>query len=167
MDFTAIDFETANQLRTSACQIGIVVVKNNKIVKEVSSLIKPPAPDFFIKRFTEDIHGITKEMVKDSPTFKDLWGDISTFIEDAPLLVAHNASFDRSVLVSLIDYYKINTTIPKFYCTLRESRKELNHLYKHDLSTISKYFNIPLNHHEALSDARAAANIAITLNKGG
>ena len=34
MDFVAIDFETANSLRTSVCSIGIVQVKNGKIKKK-------------------------------------------------------------------------------------------------------------------------------------
>ena len=41
MDFVAIDFETANEKRNSACSIGLTVVKNNKIVEEKYFLIKP------------------------------------------------------------------------------------------------------------------------------
>lgn len=160
MTFTAIDFETANQTRTSACQIGIVVVKNGNIVKEFSSFIKPPKPDNFLDRFT-DIHGITKDMVKDSPTFKELWKDIEKYILDAPLLVAHNAPFDISVLNSVLEHYEIKTNLPKPYCTVRAARRKLPNLDNHQLSTVSKHFNIALNHHEALSDARAAAKIAI------
>ena len=41
MDFVAIDFETANEKRNSACSIGLTVVKDNKIVEEKYFLIKP------------------------------------------------------------------------------------------------------------------------------
>ncbi|MBE1555343.1 hypothetical protein [Sporosarcina limicola] len=41
MDFVAIDFETANSLRSSVCSVGIVQVKNGKIIKEIQSLINP------------------------------------------------------------------------------------------------------------------------------
>ncbi|QEN03314.1 DNA polymerase III [Thiospirochaeta perfilievii] len=161
MTFTAIDFETANKVKTSACQIGIIVVENGKIIKEFSSYIKPPEPDYFLKEFTDNIHGITKEMVKNAPTFKELWETISGYIINTPVIVAHNAHFDFGVLNSLLDFYDIKTNLPTVYCTLRAARKYLPRLENHQLSTVSKHFNIQLNHHEALSDARAAANIAL------
>jgi DNA polymerase-3 subunit epsilon len=39
------------------------------------------------------VHGLTAEILKDKPLFKDVAGDFLAFIGDAPL-VAHNASFD-------------------------------------------------------------------------
>ena len=63
MTFTAIDFETANYERTSACQIGIIVVKDEKITEEFSSFIKP-VPDYFLNRFTDEIHGIINNELK-------------------------------------------------------------------------------------------------------
>ena len=40
MDFIAIDFETANNLRSSVCSVGIVQVKNGKIYKRNTILNK-------------------------------------------------------------------------------------------------------------------------------
>ena len=40
-NFAAIDFETANQQRTSVCSVGIVIVRNGEIVDSYYSLIKP------------------------------------------------------------------------------------------------------------------------------
>lgn len=164
MTFTAIDFETANYEKTSACQIGIVVVKNNEIVEEFSSFIKP-APNFFLPKFTNEIHGIDKDMVYGAPTFKKLWPSIVDFIEKAPLLVAHNAIFDIGVLKSCLDYYNITAKLPEFFCTLESSRSKLPSLSNHKLSTVCEYYGISLNHHEALSDARGAAKVAIELEK--
>ena len=104
MTFTAIDFETANNERTSACQIGIVVVKDGKIIEEFVSFIKP-VPAYFLISFTDQIHGINKETVADAPTFPELWEDISGFIEGAPLIVAHSAPFDMGVLKACLDYH--------------------------------------------------------------
>jgi DNA polymerase III subunit epsilon len=33
MNFIAIDFETANEQRNSACEIGICVVRNDRVVE--------------------------------------------------------------------------------------------------------------------------------------
>ncbi|MTL83710.1 DNA polymerase III subunit epsilon, partial [Turicibacter sanguinis] len=40
MNFIAIDFETANEKRDSACSIGLTVVKNNQIIEQKYYLIK-------------------------------------------------------------------------------------------------------------------------------
>jgi DNA polymerase-3 subunit epsilon len=163
MTFTTIDFETANNDRTSACQIGIVVVEDGRIIEEFVSFIKP-VPDYFLSRFTDEIHGINEDTVIDAPTFPELWEKISRFIENAPLIVAHNAPFDMGVLKACLEYHDISTSLPKYFCTLKESRKKLPNLSNHQLSTVCDYFDIPLDHHEALSDARAAAKIALVLN---
>ena len=40
-DFAAIDFETANNERSSVCSVGIVIVRNGEIVDSFYSLIQP------------------------------------------------------------------------------------------------------------------------------
>ena len=42
ISFTAIDFETANSHRGSACAVGLVKVRDGHIVDTASWLIKPP-----------------------------------------------------------------------------------------------------------------------------
>lgn len=161
-NFTAIDFETANQYRTSACQIGIVLVENGKIKKEFVSYIKPE-PNYFNSKFTKNIHGIDASTVIDAPTFPELWPTIASYIENAALLVAHNIGFDKSVLANCLEYHEIKAKIPETYCTLNKSKQQLANLENHQLSTVCDYFGIALNHHEALSDARATAKIALKL----
>ena len=163
MTFTAIDFETANNERTSACQIGIVVIKDSRIIEEFVSFIKP-VPNYFFSWFTDDIHGISKETVANAPTFPELWEKISGFIENAPVIVAHSAPFDMGVLKACLKYHGIRASLPGYFCTVVESRRKLPNLKNHKLSTVCEYFDIPLDHHEALSDARAASKIALALN---
>jgi len=161
LNFTAIDFETANHKRTSACQIGIVVVRNSKIVKTYSSYIKP-SPNQFHPFFT-GIHKIDAKMVRKSPSFNELWTDISDYLEDIEMLVAHNARFDISVLRACCEKYKIQYELPTHFCTCQEARKKLPYLANHKLSTVCTHYGIELNHHEALSDAKASALIALKL----
>ncbi len=63
-NFVAIDFETANHSRTSACAVGLVHVQDGKIIAEETLLIRPPQRQFV---FTY-IHGLTWDDVKDEPT---------------------------------------------------------------------------------------------------
>ncbi len=163
LNFTSIDFETANNSRTSACSIGLVKVENGQIVAEKSCLIKPQ-PNFFISRFI-DIHHITPAMVADAPLFGELWPDIRELIEDSEALIAHNAPFDMGVLRACLEMEMIRSYLPPHFCTVRLSKKYLPFLINHKLNTVSDYFGIELDHHEALSDARACAKILLELNK--
>lgn len=163
MEFTAIDFETANQARHSACAIALVRVKNGQVVERFSTLIKPPPGDFM---FTY-IHGITPNTVRDAKTFQQLWPQIRKFCDATPLLAAHNASFDRGVLMSCCDYYGIEPAPYTFACTVKLSRSVWPHLPRHSLDIVCGYLNIPLNHHQAESDAEACAKILLHAIKAG
>ncbi len=161
-NFISIDFETANNMRTSACQIGIVVVENKIITEEFVSFIKP-VPGYFLQHFTDNIHGIDKNTVKNAPYFDELWENIRHFFENSTSIVAHNASFDQSVLSFCLEYYNIEYQLPLFTCTVKGARKLYPHLDNHRLSTVCKHIGFQLNHHEALSDARGSAMIALEM----
>ena len=163
IDFYAIDFEIANSNPTSPCSIGIVGFYNNKIVYEKSYLINPEEP---FEEFTIKIHHITKDMVKNSPNFKDLWPKIS-FVFDNTILFAHNAKFDFLVLKKTLQKYSIPLPNIKYGCSLKISRilwpKEV--VGNHKLSSIALYLNEELNHHDALSDARVCGKIIVKAMK--
>jgi len=76
MNFLALDFETANHYRDSACALGLVRVENNKIVDQASFLIRPPYRDFV---FTY-LHGIAWEDVENEPDFGQHWKCIRPFL---------------------------------------------------------------------------------------
>jgi DNA polymerase III subunit epsilon len=95
MDFVAIDFETANEKRSSACAIGLTTVREGQIVDSFSRLIRPPELRFSF--WNSKVHGLTENDVKDSPTFDELWPELLPLLENQ-IVVAHNASFDISVL---------------------------------------------------------------------
>lgn len=162
MNFTAIDFETANGNPASACAIGIVVVENGEIVHEVCYLLKPYT-DWFSK-YHVAVHNITAFDVRNSPRFEDVWPKIIRYIEDADYLVAHNAGFDMSVLRRCLEYAELAVRLPQSVCTVKLAKKKLPHLPNHKLNTVAEFLDIELNHHEALSDARAAAQIMLLLN---
>ena len=155
-NFLAIDFETANQKSTSACAIGLVRSEEGKIVQEFVSLIRPPELWFM---FT-DIHGITAKDVINSPTFGELWPSIQHLFNDIDFLVAHNAPFDARVLNACCDHYGISAPSIPFHCTVKLARSAFS-IFPTKLSNVCAVLDIPLNHHEALSDARACAQIVL------
>lgn len=154
--FVAIDFETANRYPNSACSIGLVRVESGKIVRTLDRLIRPPFEHF---EFT-DIHGLTWNKVKSGPVFAEVWPEIQEFIEDAEYLVAHNAPFDRRVLHACCRMADIEIPEQEFVCTVQVARKTWN-IRPTRLNIVCEVLGIELNHHEALSDAMAAAKIII------
>ncbi len=163
MEFTAIDFETANQARHSACAVALVRVKNGQVVDRFSTLIKPPPGEFI---FTY-IHGISHHTVREAKTFEQVWPQIQKFCNAAPFLAAHNASFDRGVLMSSCAFYGIEPAPYTFACTVKLSRSVWPHLPRHTLDTVCRYLKISLNHHQAESDAEACAKILLHAIKSG
>ena len=109
LNYTAIDFETMTPERTSACAIGLAKVVDGVIVEKFYTLLKPIPDD----RETNNSHvnGITPDMVKDAPTFEEAWPRLKDLI-DNQVLVAHNAEFDKDVLIKVCAYYDI-------FCRLR------------------------------------------------
>jgi len=157
MNFTAIDFETANNKRTSGCSLGLVKFENGVITQTRNFLFKPK-PFFFTN---SHIHHIYENDVIDKPYFIDLWDEINNLI-DGDLLVAHNAAFDLSVLRSMLELENVEFPDLKYACTWRLS-KSFYDLKDHKLPTVSNHLNISLNHHDALSDALACGKIALEL----
>ena len=160
MDFTCIDFETANSRRSSPCSLGITVVRDNKIVEEKYWLIKPNPCVFDPMNIM--IHGIREGDVLDQKEFNELWDEIRPYLENQ-LVVAHNASFDFSVLRNTLDNYKIEYPNLDYCCTLVASKIFYNYLPNHKLNTVNKHLGHKFKHHHASADATAAANILINI----
>ncbi len=158
--FVALDFETADNGRDSACSIGLVRVKNYQIVQRVHYLIRPPRSAF---RFTH-IHGIRWQDVADQPTFGELWTDIHLLLADAEFVAAHNASFDRGVLYACCDAHGISRPSHPFVCTVQLARSTWR-IHPTKLPNVCEHLGIELNHHQALSDAEACAQIVIAAHQ--
>lgn len=79
-NFAAIDFETANQQRTSVCSVGIVIVRDGEIVDSYYSLIKPE-PEYY-SYWNTRVHGLTMEDTMNARVFPEVWAEIQPKIED-------------------------------------------------------------------------------------
>ena len=159
-DFAAIDFETANNEPTSVCSVGIVIVRDGKMVDSFYSLIKP-VPEYY-NYWCSQVHGLTEDDTWDAPAFPKVWAQIAPMIEGLPL-VAHNKAFDENCLKAVFRCYQMDYPEYEFHCTLIKSRRvwPCGH---HNLDIIADRCGYNLrNHHHALADAEACAAIAIKL----
>ena len=154
--FAAIDFETADHWRDSACAVGVALVRNGRITETYHRLIRPPRKEFVFSY----IHGLTWSDVRNSPTFRQMWPELREFIDEADFLVAHNAAFDRSVLHTCCEAAGFTLPMHDFRCTMQMARAKWN-LSSAKLPIVCEHLGIPLNHHDALSDAEACAKIAL------
>lgn len=144
--FSALDFETATWNPSSICQVGIVRVEDGTVTEKVNLLVQPPKNEYFYKNI--EVHGIQPADTQEAPLFEDVWFDIRHLIEDQ-IVVAHNAAFDVNCLQNALAYYDIAQPVFEVRCT--------RVIYRRGLAYLSKKYKIPLNHHDALSDANACA----------
>lgn len=160
-DFAAIDFETANEQPSSVCSVGVVIVRNRIITDRFYSLIQPE-PNYYTY-WTTKIHGLTAENTDNEAIFPEVWKYIEPLIEGLPL-VAHNKGFDEKCLKTVFRTYQMDYPDYLFYCTLQAARRQLKHLPNHQLHTVAQDCGYILtDHHHALADAKACAEIALQL----
>ncbi len=155
--FTAFDVETPNSKNDSICSIGIHHVKSDGTTIDVDLIINPD--DYFDER-NIGIHRITENMVENAPRFPEIWDNISEYFQDS-IIIAHNATFDLSVFYKTLNRYEIDVPDINYVCTLQMARRYLDKsaCNGYSLPSLCSYLGIQLDHHNALSDAMACANI--------
>ena len=160
MDFTAIDFETANNSAASACSVGLVKVRDGRVVDEAYWLIRPPFGHDAFLEWNVRIHGIMPADVVDAPLFSEQLAELTGFIEN-DVLVAHNAGFDMGVVAAVCAASFVPTPTFEYLCSLQVARKTY-HLdsYRLPVAAMAAGFE-DFEHHNAAADARACAAIIV------
>jgi DNA polymerase-3 subunit epsilon len=159
MNFITIDFETATSARNSACEIGLTFVRDGQVTDTQAWLIKPASYPHF-DAFNTYIHGIRPQDVADQPTFPVVWKEVRPWLENQ-LVIAHNASFDMSVLRRTLETYDIPFPSFRYACSYLFSKKVWPGMPAYDLKTLCKANDITFKHHRAGSDSRACAELAL------
>lgn len=154
--FAAIDFETANQDRDSACAVAVVRVESGAVVAKRSWLIRPPTRKF---RFTH-IHGISWSDVQGAPDFATVWRQAAELTAGVAFFAAHSAKFDRSVLDACCRSASLPVPTAPFRCTVALARSAFG-LFPTTLPDVCRFLGIALRHHDPLSDAEACARIVV------
>jgi DNA polymerase-3 subunit epsilon len=162
LDFTAIDFETANSYRGSPCSVGLVKVRDGQIVDQSSTLIHPPAGFDHFDGFNTWLHGINAAMVADAPSWRRTLEWIVRYI-GSDTVVCHNAGFDVSVIRFACMADDLSWPTIDFLCTMVLARRAYR-LPSYRLPFVAAECNVDLReHHQAGADARCAALIAMAM----
>ena len=158
MDFTAIDFETANASAASACSVGLVKVRDGEVVERTGWLIKPPLGHDEFTEWNTRIHGIMAPDVRDAKLWSEQVADIVAFAE-GDVLVAHNAGFDMGVITAACTASYLATPEFAYVCSLQVARKTYSlESYRLPVAAMAAGFE-DFKHHDAIADAEACASI--------
>jgi len=159
-DFVAIDFETATSSRDSACALGLVYIEDGERVGLERTLIRPPGNRY--DSFNISIHGVTPDITAGAPTFAQVWPLLEERFAGRPL-VAHNASFDMSVLGCSLRAAGLAYPRAEYYCycSMPVSRSHWPQLSSHKLDLMAYHLGVSLLHHDPADDANAAAQIML------
>ena len=155
--FAALDFETADDQRDSACAVGVARVEGGRVVYADAALIRPPRSRV---KFTE-IHGLRWEDLRDQPPFVEVWKRFAPLLDGCTRIAAHNAPFDMGVLRASATLIQQDLPELQYACSLAIARKTYN-LESYRLNQVAYAVgHEEFDHHDALADSDACARIII------
>lgn len=160
LDFTAIDFETANSSAASACSVGLVKVRGGRVVEAANWFIRPPSGHDTFSEWNTRIHGIVASDVVTAQLWRDQLDDLVGFV-NGDTLVAHNAGFDMGVIRAACAASAVTTPPFEYLCSLRIARRTYNlDSYRLPVAAMAAGFE-DFAHHDALADSQACAAIVV------
>jgi len=162
VDFVALDWETANGARGSACAVGVVEVRGGVVADTWSSLMQPPERFSSFDAGNTAVHGLCAADVADSPRVDEVWPEVESRLRSRTV-IAHNARFDLGVIQDATWGCGVACPRLRYGCTLLLARRHYE-LPSHTLDVVAEAAGVALDrHHDALSDALAAAEVLLRI----
>lgn len=161
MKYAIVDCEATSGAKSinRIIEIGIVLMDDLDVVDSYETLVDPGIP---VPPFVQNLTGIKDAMLQGKPQFKDIAEEVYEKVSGR-IFVAHNVSFDYGLVRTELSRCACKMELPRL-CTLKMSRKVFPGLLYYNLGAVSEHLEIPdFNHHRALDDAKACAEI---LKKG-
>ncbi len=145
-DYCVLDTETTglSAYYDEVIEIGILRVRDNKIVEQYAQLIQP---EYEIDPFITELTGITNEMVKGMPSIMEVKDAVISFLGD-DVILGHNTSFDIRFLSEGFSQPLDNV----YMDTMQFARKVFPELKHHRLSDLTAYLGLSNNAHRSLAD---------------
>ncbi len=161
-EYIIFDVETtglsfANDRLTS---IAAVKVRNLQNVDSFETYVDPGIP---IPEKITELTGIDDNTVKGAPREDEALRKFMEFCGDSPILVAHNADFDTTMIDQVCRRHNINFQY-NYIDTLIMCRAMLPDISRHKLNNVAKALNLGnFEHHRADEDALMLSKIFIEL----
>lgn len=163
-DYVVIDFETTgfnppNLEHTRFDEVLSVSIIDQDGNTLLNSLCKPEVRKTWKK--AEAVNGITPAMVKDKPTFRELFPTIKGILQKSKYVIAYNIAFEYKFLMSFDCAFgfpgegKIRETVVwgadpmLMYCAYKAIERWQN------LTTVARHFKYNFEAHDSLEDVKA------------
>ena len=159
--FVAIDFETADHGPDSACAVGLVRVEGGQVVHRQAVLIRPPRPAvLFTPRPRPHLGGAAGR-----PAVRRRLAAAGPAAGRGRLPGRPQRPFDRRVLAACCGAAGHPVPAVPFVCTVQLARRRWGQR-PNSLPAVCRRLGIPLDHHDAGSDAEACARIVLAATAG-
>ncbi|UTY39041.1 3'-5' exonuclease [Allocoprobacillus halotolerans] len=145
-DYCVLDIETTglSWQKDKIIEIGILKIRNQKIVERYSQLINP---QIHINAFITQLTGIDNQMVQDMPCLSNIQNDVLQFIGQ-DIIIGHNVTFDLNFIAN-----RFQVNLPNEYMdTMQFARKVYPALPHHRLTDMVELLNLSTNEHRSLAD---------------
>ena len=158
LTFNAIDVETANADPSSICQIGIVQVRDGRISGSFSIYVNPESP---FNSFNIRLHGISECTVRHCETLPQIQGKLRCLLEGT--VVVSHTSFDKVALDKAMEKHGLPPIEVTWLDSAMIARWAWPRRYRRgwSLAKIAGDLGLVFRHHDAVEDARAAAEIVL------
>jgi DNA polymerase-3 subunit epsilon len=164
MNFTSLDFETANQSRVSISAAGIAVFENGSLTESLHWLVRPlKGHGWFLPEFTEECHGLAWFDVQDAPEFSAIAPELLERLTRSDIVIAHNAQFDIRALQATLDHFGLACPGFDYLCTYRVAERIWPDLPDHRLNTLAAHIGHEFHDHHAQADAEAAGRVLLAM----
>ncbi|MFD2045842.1 ATP-dependent DNA helicase DinG [Ornithinibacillus salinisoli] len=162
--YVVVDLETTGNSTNidQIIEVGIVVIENNEIVDEFSTLLRPNKP---IPPFVSKLTGISDSDVAFAPLFEEMASDVVEIFKNS-YLIAHNVPFDLGFLNAELQSVGMNQLNNPVIDTVELTRIMYPQAPSYKLGQLAEYLHI-IHHdpHRALSDAIVTAKLFIQLRR--
>ena len=157
--FIALDVETASGEMGSICQIGLACVRTDGQIATLGFLVNPKGA---FERFNTQLHGIDAETVRHASTFDGVLHPLRPLLERAPLV--QHSGFDKRAMNSACQRYGLEPLSTPWHDSVTIARRawpQLTGNGGHGLASLKAFLSLDFQHHDAVEDARAAAQVVL------
>jgi DNA polymerase-3 subunit epsilon len=150
-------------------EIGCVELQNRRLTGRVFHRYLDPERD--IDAGAQEVHGITREQLRQEPKFAEIAAEFIEFVQDAELII-HNAPFDVAFLNAELQ----RLAAPRFKLTERcrvldtlSLARQMHPGQRNNLDALCKRYSVDNTHreyHGALLDARILAEVYLAMTGG-
>ena len=163
MNFTSLDFETANPSRMSICAAGVTVFENGELTESHYWLVRPPKGHGWFHHNFIECHGLTHLDVLNAGEFPDIAPKLLSRLTQTDLVIAHNATFDIGHLRQTLEYFGLARPRFEYACTCQLARRVWPDLPSHGLKALTSHIGHDFNHHHAQADSEAAGRVLLAM----